>query len=79
MKMKRIEWVDRVRAFAMISVVLGHALGQINEDVFLNRWLYLFHVPLCVIISGYLFKEKDNLKQSMNYVKKILIREYIPY
>ena len=76
---KRIEWIDHVRAIAMISIVLGHAIGQFSGAREVYSWLYLFHVPLCVVISGYLFKEKDSFKQSLSYVKKILLREYVPY
>lgn len=75
---KRIIWVDAIRAGAMIAIVLGHALGQF-EGGFLYRWLYYFHVPLCIVISGYLFKENNTLEGAFQYIKKVFRNLYVPY
>lgn len=45
--------IDIMRAFAIIFVVIGHC----SNDSFLNRYIYLFHLPLFFLISGYLYKE----------------------
>ena len=59
---KRLEWIDALKGFAMICVVLGHAVdGYIRaqlfpEDVVLMKrlfdFLYCFHMPLFFAISG---------------------------
>ena len=74
----RIKWIDCVRALGIVSIVIGHTLGQFHGGP-VYQWLYLFHVPLCIMLSGYLFKDKDDLFQTWRYIKKVLIRDYIPY
>lgn len=75
----RVKWIDHVRAFAMIFIVFGHALGEFEGTNILKDWVYLFHVPLCVMISGYLFKEQSDLRASLRHVKKVFLSKYIPY
>lgn len=76
----RIRWVDQVRALAMILIVLGHSLGQTGgEGGIIYNWLYLFHVPLCVVLSGFLFSPRNTLSDGRRYVKKVLLHEYVPY
>ena len=48
---KRIGWIDEVRGYAIILVMLGHTYCPQN----ISTWLYTFHVPLFFFISGYLF------------------------
>lgn len=62
---KRIEWLDALKGFAIISVVLGHALLGYSEnnafgvynEVFcaLKDWIYIWHMPLFLCLSGYSF------------------------
>lgn len=76
----RIRWVDQVRALAMILIVLGHSLGQTGgEGGTVYNWLYLFHVPLCVVLSGFLFSPRNTLSDGKRYVKRVLLHEYVPY
>lgn len=76
----RVRWVDQVRALAMILIVLGHSLGQTGgEGGTVYNWLYLFHVPLCVVLSGFLFSPRNTLSDGKRYVKKVLLHEYVPY
>lgn len=76
--------LDYLKAFAIILVVLGHCiqdgLGRPNNEVFddfLMRLIYCFHVPLFMMISGYLFgfsvknhSFKDNL---LGKLKSLLV------
>lgn len=78
--MKRVRWIDQLRAFAIISIVLGHALGQLNLGSSLfNHALYLYHVPLCLTISGYLFSVRRGFDNGISFVKKIFVRQMVPY
>lgn len=52
--------IDMMRAIGIILVVLGHCLP--SSFLFLKRFIYLFHLPLFFIISGYLYNEKSSLK-----------------
>lgn len=76
----RIKWIDQSRAIAMILIVFGHALGQIGgEGGAVYNWLYLFHVPLCVVLSGFLFAPRNTFTETKKQMRKIVIHEYIPY
>lgn len=62
---ERIIIIDALKTFAIILVVLGHCIqfgsGQdfLNNERFYDNWLfkiiYSFHMPLFMLISGYLF------------------------
>ena len=60
--MKRIRYIDSIKGFAVICVVIGHVangyLGYRNADiVYYNIFnvLYAFHMPLFFAVSGFLF------------------------
>ena len=62
---KRIEYIDRLKGFAIVLVVLGHVtdgyfFGRFDpgsDDIFwtICNIIYSFHMPLMMMISGYLF------------------------
>lgn len=68
----RKEWVDALRAFAIVLVVWGH---QIPESVLFFVLTSPFKMPLFFAISGYLFKEKP-IKV---YTKSILSTLIFPW
>lgn len=63
--MERDSSLDAVKAFAIILVILGHCIqygsGQayLTEETYFNnplfKWIYSFHMPLFMLLSGYLF------------------------
>lgn len=53
---KRIEYLDNLKCFLIILVVLGHSIQFSNPDfdnVPLFRFIYAFHMPLFMWVSGY--------------------------
>lgn len=66
MKNKRISWLDTLKGFTIISVIIGHVLlGYTNNNAFplqqqlmlkVNYWIYSWHMPLFMVISGFAFK-----------------------
>lgn len=65
MENKRLVWVDDVKVFACILVVLGHFFqsmtksGLLPDGQFLNWFehtIYCFHVPLFFLCSGFLYQ-----------------------
>lgn len=64
-KRERNIYLDIVKAFAIICVVFGHCIQCGSGDIVLNQTLfyedivfkviYSFHMPLFMLISGYLF------------------------
>lgn len=57
----REKWVDNVKGFAIYLVVLGHCIQYASHDGYAFRdnivfeVIYSFHMPLFMLISGYLF------------------------
>ena len=53
-------YFDAVKAIAIILTVLGHCIQWILGDTFgedgLELFIYSFHMPLFMIISGYFFQ-----------------------
>lgn len=58
---KRIVYFDFLKAFLIVSVVLGHAIDTFSLNSSLKTvylFLYAFHMPLFVFISGFFAKWK---------------------
>lgn len=68
--------IDVVRGLAMITVVMGHS-GFAYTDM-----IYLFHMPLFFIISGYLSAPECQYSSKKEFGKKLwrrFKRLYVPY
>lgn len=88
---EREKWIDWVKAFACILVVLGHffqsmVMANILPDNMLyhieNDTLYLFHVPLFFICSGYLYQRRsrvDSLRSWMANIGRKALNLGVPY
>ena len=86
-KKERCEEIDFVRGVAIILVVLAHCIqcGNGSEyysslqffDNAIYKVIYIFHMPLLMVISGWLFAVNINkisiLKNFMGRVKSIII------
>lgn len=87
----RIEWVDYLKAFACFLVVLGHLIqslqkAHIDKNVeitsFINWFIYLFHMPLFMCMSGFLYYNTKHEFSWLNYKKfeyKKIINLIVPY
>ena len=63
----RIAYIDALKGFATICVVLGHiAMGCLETDTFpeayslffcVRNFIYAFHMPLFMMISGFVFSQ----------------------
>lgn len=55
MPKQRIAWIDNIKAFLILLVVLGHCIQDVgvNNDTGLMRFIYSFHMPLFMAMSGY--------------------------
>lgn len=51
----RYQWIDWAKFICISLMVCGHA----NCNIHFHDFLYLFHLPVFFIISGFLFKEKS--------------------
>jgi len=50
------DWIDVLKGIGIILIVIGHIYKDILHDI-----IYLFHVPLFFFISGYLYRQPDNI------------------
>ena len=74
-------WVDNVKVFACVLVVLGHFFqSMIKSDVlpandlyqWFNQMIYYFHVPLFFICSGYLYQKSGRVNDIHSWLKNVL-------
>lgn len=77
MPQTRINWIDWAKAIAIYAVVLGHASRSSDpqwtvEMAHIGR---IFHVPLFFLVSGYLFRIKEDYFRGFvwNSAKSLLI------
>lgn len=83
----RDPWLDNVKGFLMICVVLGHMLWPIAQDSNIAMWLYYvvngFHMPAFMILSGYLSKrrvqERDNVAVINHLLTPYLLSQLMIY
>ena len=71
----RIAYWDNVKAILIFLVVLGHFLLPVHSDRgrFVNSiytWIYLFHMPAFVFVSGYF--SKSFVHNGANDIRKII-------
>ena len=81
MNNKRFEWIDILKGIGIILVVVGHSnfsFAKATTAMFIQKYIYSFHMPLFFFVSGYLFvKDKySNFKRFLRVKTKTLM---IPY
>lgn len=75
--MKRIAYFDNARAILIILVVFGHMLSEylknsaLVSDIYL--FIYTFHMPAFVLVSGYFAKKVYEQGYFQKLVKKLLV------
>ncbi|MCQ2080789.1 MAG: acyltransferase family protein [Lachnospiraceae bacterium] len=82
--MNRYLWLDNLKGFTIVLVVMGHCLTgieQYNSMLYLVRWIYSFHMPLFFVLSGFsysiLCKKGDYTKHLLNIVLIYLMQSYV--
>lgn len=72
----RISWIDNLRAFGMLSIVLVHT-GRLDSA--LDLYVASFCMPLFFFISGIFVKESIRQQTFIDYLKNRVQRLLIPY
>jgi acyltransferase len=71
---KRFREIDFMKGFGIVLMILGH----IPVNTCLTRYIYMFHIPLFFIASGFLYRQ--NLQCSLYILfKKWFTRLIFPY
>jgi fucose 4-O-acetylase-like acetyltransferase len=63
MSKTRIEYFDAIKAFAIFLVVYGHTLQYLDKlqtGKCLHDFIYSFHMPLFMVVSGYFASSLQN-------------------
>jgi len=86
--LKRNSFLDILKGITIILVVIGHSIQYgngikyMNNEVFFSntvfRIIYTFHMPLFMLISGYLFYFSITKHQSNKIIKNKIERLIIP-
>lgn len=77
---KRIKYLDLIKFFAIYCVILGHLIQYIGADAWHNpiwKFIYSFHVPLFMIMSGYFFSSSLKLPFG-DFINKKAIQLILP-
>jgi fucose 4-O-acetylase-like acetyltransferase len=91
---KKLKWLLILQGWAMLWVVIGHSnideVSSINNGIdtccytvqqYLHDFAYSFHMPLFILISGYLL-HRTKISREKSYVevlKSKWIRLFLPY
>lgn len=71
MYVKRITYIDWLKAFAIFLVLLGHSIQNLSAAGMmdgLHGFIYSFHMPLFMMLSGFfLTKSLDNGIKHFSY------------
>ena len=82
--MKRIDYIDALKGFAIILVVLGHVIqyyylpNSFDQNVTF-RFIYSFHMPLFFAISGFAHQLSSHIGFSLNVIKRNAIQLLLPF
>ena len=92
-KSKRLFHIELLQAFGILCVFLGHAIRIYYDggwyfhktqpvlmfDI-IDKFIFSFHMPLFVFLSGYLFYlNKDKIENAWEYVIKRVKRLLVPF
>lgn len=76
--MKRILYLDHLKGFAILLVILGHLYFMYAPDSLVFSFLTCFHVPVFMFVSGFLARKKGN-ETFVHYVLKRTKAILLPY
>lgn len=85
-KKKDIYYISFLQFIGPIFVILGHSLNGMPFNngiwwIFTKDWIYIFHMPLFFMISGYLLSYSGWMKGGRygSFIKKKFLRLIVPY
>lgn len=80
-KRPRLVLIDIMQGMAMLLVVFGHHLLGFMPDGYgkFHNWLYIFHMPLFISISGFLIAYSYKGEQYGAYICRRFRKFFIPY
>lgn len=77
---ERLGFIDAIKGFAIILVVIGHAVQFSNQNFdssILFRFIYSFHMPLFMFVGGFLIEIEKF--RNCDYIIKKFSQLVVPY
>ena len=71
----RIEYIDLFRAVGIILMIMGH----IKFGSIFDKWIHAFHMPMFFFVSGWFYKQKENVGHLIIRKIKTLLAPYIVF
>lgn len=81
----RIQYIDKLRGFAIILVVMGHALEHNGYRSTLYNFIYSFHMPIFFCISGFVtmyacsLSTESKIIDHVKYICKKFLAIMLPF
>lgn len=72
MQKQRLDWVDALKGVAIVAIILGHT------HVPFRAYLFSFHIPLFLAVSGFLFDE-DRYTGPWDFLQRKARALLVPY
>ena len=80
--MKRLLSFDMLKLFAIFLVIWGHSIAFLSNGDFEENevylWIYSFHMPLFMVISGYFFAGNSVQKPISTILKQKAVQLILP-
>ncbi|WP_293784306.1 acyltransferase family protein [uncultured Aeromicrobium sp.] len=76
---ERVAYLDNARFWVMLLVVVGHSLTELvvmNSARGVYTWIYLFHMPFFILISGYTARHYVG---DFRQIRRIVATLIVPY
>ncbi|WP_281699482.1 acyltransferase family protein [Cetobacterium somerae] len=77
--MQQIQSINFMKGLLIILVILGHLIPGNLKETLSRYFIYSFHMPLFIGISGYLFNFDKLFLNKNNFLKSFFKRIIIPY
>lgn len=75
--MQRLAFFDNAKVFFIFLVVFGHLIQPMQGELIsvdaLYQWIYIFHIPGFVLMSGYFAKGRGDQSFLVKMMKKLLL------
>lgn len=72
-KLNRDNTFDIARGIAILGMIYGHAVAQMNYHDWMCDWFWSFHMPMFALVAGYFYKEKPFLRTFWSSIKTLLL------
>ena len=86
---KKSDLISFVQTLGIILVVVGHSFHAYGNDIFWHKWIYSFHMPLFMCVSGYLLHyslaakgqilDNQTIGWKLKYLVRKIKRLLLPY